>query len=330
MILITLLLVLTIERIAATTQIWQFSFYYQKYYALWCERFGGEKAFASFMVRWTFLLLPAVIIWVVGQSIDWPLVEFAFNTLVLLICIGCIHKRKLYKQFLNAANRGDEEACHLYGSQLRELESVTDPQTEKPQDGAVEQPQTQAQSETVVDAEFNQQQHQNQQALHDATEPNCDVEGHRLGLTLVWFNFKYYCATLFWFVVIGPAGAVAYCMLRDSFDDKSGVGQVSLLESQSLQRVIHILDWLPARVCSAGYLLIGDFTRSSGIWLGYLLDFKSPAKNLVCEIASAAEAVELETDNKILEPVCMLKLAKRNILFFLAMVAVLTLWGGLA
>ena len=354
MILITLLLVLTIERIAATTEIWQFSFYYKKYFSLWTKRLfsenGAQKLLENRLARWSFLLLPALLVWMISSSIDWILIDLVFNVLVLLICIGCVSKRKIYKQFLNAANRGDEQACHLYAMQLRQYESNPPPmyddevkhdeakhdETGQPSadetkeeidtEAATEQEQIAEPETTELETtELEAEQQINQEAEQ---QPNCDVEGHSLGLTLVWFNFKYYCAVLFWFVCAGPAGAVLYCMMREAFDDRNGL--VTLKETASIKRWLHVLDWIPARVCSAGYLLIGDFTRSSGIWLGYLLDFKSPAKNLVCDIAQAAETVEMQHDNKILEPVCMLKLAKRNILFFLAMVAVLTLYGGIA
>lgn len=356
MILITLLLVLTIERIAATTEIWQFSFYYKKYFSLWTKRLfsenGAQKLLENRLARWSYLLLPALLVWGISSSINWILIDLAFNVLVLLICIGCVSKRKIYKQFLNAANRGDEQACHLYAMQLRQYESnpppqydetgYDEPEHDKSEQSSVDEAkedidaqndtvqeenalEVSAQSVAKQDIEPKSEQETNQEAEH---KPNCDAEGHSLGLTLVWFNFKYYCAVLFWFVCAGPAGAVLYCMMREAFDDRNGL--VTLKETASIKRWLHVLDWIPARVCSAGYLLIGDFTRSSGIWLGYLLDFKSPAKNLVCDIAQAAETVEMQYDNKILEPVCMLKLAKRNILFFLAMVAVLTLYGGIA
>lgn len=360
MILITLLLALIIERIAATAQVWQFSFYYQKYFSLWSKQLGAEKLSSNRLARWLFLLLPTVLIGFVSASIDWILIELAFNTLVLLICIGCIHKRKIYKQFLNAANRGDEQACYLYATQLREYEShptsVCDDEKNTAQDSCLDSSQDagsnteqaiEDSSETRAERIVEQNKEQptdkvvassveklaeaESESLPDPLAEQalkCDKKGQRLGLTLIWFNFKYYCAVMFWFLCAGPAGAVGYCMMREAFDDKNGL--VTLKETVSIKRILHVLDWLPARVCSAGYLLIGDFTRSSGIWLGYLLDFTSPAKNLVCDIAQAAETVELQYDNKILEPVCMLKLAKRNILFFLAMVAVLTLYGGIA
>ena len=101
-----------------------------------------------------------------------------------------------------------------------------------------------------------------------------------------------------------------------------------VLPQDQVKKVLHWLDWIPARVCSAGYLLIGNFTRAASVWVGYLLDFTSPAKALVTDIAEAAEMVERDNKGRADEAVCMLKLAKRNVLFFLGLVALLTIYGG--
>lgn len=53
--------------------------------------------------------------------------------------------------------------------------------------------------------------------------PDCDERGSaRAGLTLLWINFRYYLAPLFWFVVGGPWGPVLLmgygCLLADLAD----------------------------------------------------------------------------------------------------------------
>lgn len=300
MILITLVMVLTIERIAATGPYWQFNFYYHSLLTRLLPKEGTTAWLSHRLGRWLLFIVPFVLISWLRHLLPWTLLTFCFDVLVLLICIGCYDKRQLYKSFLNAATRRDEQGCHYYAELLQQ------------QDVGLQQSSTETES-----SETNEQDGQ------------CNSQSRRrLGLTLVWFNYQYYCAVLFWFVVLGAPGAVLYCMVRQASLDTGRISQY--FADQWLARVLHVLDWLPARVCSAGYLLIGDFTRSAGIWLSYLLDFTSPARNLVCEIAANAEVVNLQDDDKILEPACMLKLAKRNILFFLAMVAILTLYGGIA
>ncbi|NQZ05884.1 MAG: regulatory signaling modulator protein AmpE [Algicola sp.] len=317
MTLITLLIVLTIERISATGQLWQFDFYYQKLKSLMLNHLGRPQWLESQIGRWVWILLPVLVIAFLSNALDWLLFEFVFDVLVLLICIGCVKQRKLYKSFLNAANRGDDEACQLYAAQLRGLEVVQTQQDETDNTAVVNEDEQSAEVE---------------QSEPVATEPAGTEQGPcencSLGQTLVWFNFRYYCAVLFWFVSLGPAGAVLYCMVRESADD-SDHSISELFTDNQLDKALHILDWLPARVCTAGYLLIGHFTKSAGIWLSYLLDFTSSAKDLVSKIANAAESIDLGDCSNTTEPACMLKLAKRNVLFFLAMVALLTLYGGI-
>ncbi|MCJ8268193.1 MAG: regulatory signaling modulator protein AmpE [Psychrosphaera sp.] len=330
MTLITLLIVLTIERISATGPLWQFDFYYQKLKSLMLNHLGRPQWLESQIGRWVWILLPVLVIAFLSNALDWLLFEFVFDVLVLLICIGCVKKRKLYKSFLNAANRGDDEACELYAAQLRGLE-VAQPQEEETNSAAVVN-----EDEQVVKVEDDQTA-EVEQSEPVATEPagtkpldseQAPSENSSLGQTLVWFNFRYYCAVLFWFVSLGPAGAVLYCMVRERADD-SDHSISELFTDNQLDKVLHILDWLPARVCTAGYLLIGHFTKSAGIWLSYLLDFTSSARDLVSKIAIAAESIDAVDCSNTTEPACMLKLAKRNILFFLAMVALLTLYGGI-
>ncbi len=317
MTLITLLICLTIERVAATSSLWQFEFYYQKMKRFLLEHSGTPSWLSSSLGMWLWLLIPVIGVQFIASALDWLLFEFVFNVVVLLICIGCIEKRKTYKSFLNAAARNDDSACQLYAAKLQGLavhdenEKVSDDEG----DGGEVDETLQVQSESVDEDESSEK----------ATEP-CGCE--TLGLSLVWYNFRYYCAVLFWFVVCGPAGAVLYCMVRETHDDKDAKVQ-GFVNRGYIQRALHVLDWLPARVFSAGYLLIGNFTKAAGIWLSYLLDLTSSAKAMVSDISKAAETIDPAECSKITEPACMLKLAKRNILFFLAMVALLTLYGGI-
>ena len=46
--------------------------------------------------------------------------------------------------------------------------------------------------------------------------------GETLGQTLAWVNFRFYCAVIFWFVILGVAGAVFYALVRTFADLVSG------------------------------------------------------------------------------------------------------------
>lgn len=336
MTLITLLIVLSIERVAASSNVWQFEFYYLKMKNLLLKHFGKPGWLTSSAGMWIWLLLPVLLVQFIAGSIDWLLFEMAFNILVLLLCIGCVAKRKVYKSFLNAAARNDEEACAIYSAQLQGIPVVppeSEEATTEDEPQSTEQKQAdsglddeKAQSTEQVDTEQVDTEQASQTTEQTKEEDRCGCE--TLGLTLVWYNFRYYCAVLFWFVALGPAGAVLYCVVRETADDSDETVQ-RIAPSNKIAKILHILDWLPARICSAGYLLIGNFNKAASIWLSYLLDLTSPAKSLVTEISQAAEPMDVVDCSKTTEAACMLKLAKRNILFFLALVALLTLYGGI-
>ena len=78
-----------------------------------------------------------------------------------------------------------------------------------------------------------------------------------------------------------------------------------------------------------GFALVGYFSRASNALLAYFMDFSTDNEQVLTEVAMAAEPLEQEQINTLDESSAMVQLAKRNMLFFLAVVAVLTLSGWL-
>jgi AmpE protein len=154
--------------------------------------------------------------------------------------------------------------------------------------------------------------------------------GETVGQTLAWVNFRFYCAVIFWFVILGVAGALLYALVRtlaDVVDENPD--EIIVKHSKKLHRLLFCLDWLPARITSLGYLVIGNFNKGTSCWLRYALDFKSPNREVVTSTAMAAEQVEKRYYDCAYEATCMIKLVKRNVLFYLVLIALLTLFGGL-
>ena len=155
--------------------------------------------------------------------------------------------------------------------------------------------------------------------------------GETLGQTLAWINFRFYCAVIFWFVALGPAGAVFYALVR-SFADAVREGKAESLRAHKkmLQALLFWLDWLPARIASFGFLIIGNFNKGTSCWLKHVLNFSISNRKMVTETALAAEQVEAQHIGCTVEALCMVKLVKRNVLFFLAIIAALTLFGNVS
>ncbi|MBE0369371.1 beta-lactamase regulator AmpE [Pseudoalteromonas aurantia] len=160
----------------------------------------------------------------------------------------------------------------------------------------------------------------------------CEQDGEWFGQTLAWINFRYYCAVMFWFVLLGIPGAVLYASIRSAFDIASEQSQTSPYARHQvrLNALLFILNWLPARLTSFGYLIIGNFSKGTHHFIKYALDFSTSNRKLVTTTALAAEQIEQQYVGCTYEATCMMRLVKRNVLLFLALVAALTLFGLLA
>lgn len=117
MILMSLLLVLSIERLVAKTSKWHGEFYVRAYRE-WLEQKGLLSEHTKDLALWFYMIAPALIAaaveaWLLGAALT-----FVLQTLVLFVAIGCPALRATYKCFLNAADRGDLQACSMYTDQL--------------------------------------------------------------------------------------------------------------------------------------------------------------------------------------------------------------------
>lgn len=284
MTLISMLLALIIERLAVRSETWQARGYCRAY-----VRFSGQSFLAKLagnrLGRYVWLALPGAVVALLLCLADSHLLSLLVNTLVLLVGIGCWSYREQYKQYLNAMERGDEEAAFLVMQQLR--------------------------------AAIGSKQEQNS-----------------YGQLLVWLNFRYYAAVVFWFLVLGAFGVITYVLVRHlqegvAEQDKEAYAVCLANDSKAVDCVAHWADWFPARLFGLGFALVGHFSRASSALLGYFLDFTADNEQVVTEVATAAETVAPESLNTLEDSSTMVQLAKRNMLFFLAFTAILTLSGWL-
>lgn len=301
MTLLTMLIALIVERLAVRGSAWQLVTYLRPY----LQR--GQRVTLPglpqpyLMLLWW--LLPALLVTLLIYSVQFWLLQLVLNTLVLLLCIGSWSFRQTYKQFLNAAQRDDQEAAFLAMQQIRTAQ------------GAPE-------------LSYGQQ--------------------------LIWLNFRYYAAVLFWYALLGAFGAVAYACLRQLSEpgvaaqnnvdetaepaaEDSPIAEfapTATVADEQWQRfaddLLHWADWLPVRLFGLGLALVGDFSRTSAVLLQHAGSFQMHAPDLLAELSQAAEPVPEELLNTPDAAVSAVALAKRNVLFFLALIAVLTLSGWLS
>ena len=123
MILMSLLLVLSLERVVGKSPQWHIE-YYAAQYREWAASKDWLKSDGSSITLYLLLIAPALILGLIEYYLFGAFFTFIEQSLVLFVCIGCPTLRSIYKRFLNAAERGDLQACSMYTDQLGHCNSV--------------------------------------------------------------------------------------------------------------------------------------------------------------------------------------------------------------
>lgn len=207
MTLISMLLALIIERLAVRSDAWQASRYCHSY-----VRFSAGSKLSVLsshsLGQYLWLALPGAVVALLLHWADSHLLTFLVNTLLLLVGIGCWHYRQMYKQYLNAMDRGDEEAGFIAMQQIR-------------------------------------------------TQLGSASEQYSYGQLLLWLNFRYYAAVVFWFLLLGAFGVITYVLVRhlqEAVDEKDAADYAAVLGSDSkVDCVAHWALWFPARLFGLGF-----------------------------------------------------------------------------
>lgn len=97
-------------------------------------------------------------------------------------------------------------------------------------------------------------------------------------------SFQSLYPALFWFLVMGPAGALAYGLSRrylDLLDEDEE-------EFEFVDRAVFFLEWPAARVAGLLFALVGHFGRCFEVWLESIADVRSTTEEVLVALASAA------------------------------------------
>jgi AmpE protein len=127
-----------------------------------------------------------------------------------------------------------------------------------------------------------------------------------------------------WFAACGAAGATFYVLIKE-IDSKLSDNNVQV--ANQVKRLLNIADWIPVRITALGFLLVGHFSRAFPTWLGYLPDPAVQPKTLLLDVSKQAEEIEPDENDCTEEPCILVRLAKRNVMFLLVIIALLTLSG---
>ncbi|URQ61516.1 beta-lactamase regulator AmpE [Pantoea alhagi] len=148
---------------------------------------------------------------------------------------------------------------------------------------------------------------------------------------LLWINYRFYLAPLFWFVVggaYGPVLLVGYAFLR-AWQSWLAKHHTPLERARSgIDRILHWVDWIPVRLAGVAYALLGHGERALPAWFAALSDLRRPQYQVLTHLAQYS----LERDERwdsVETPRIAVALAKKVSLVIVVVVALLTIYGTL-
>lgn len=148
---------------------------------------------------------------------------------------------------------------------------------------------------------------------------------------LLWINFRFYLAPIFWFVasgIYGPIALFGYGFLR-AYQTRLARHNSSIMRAQSgIDYLLHCLDWIPVRLVGLVYALLGHGEKALPAWFASLWDIHTPQYQVLTNLAQFALAREPHND-PIKTPCAAVALAKKVTLVLLVVVALLTISGAL-
>ncbi|RWR00511.1 regulatory protein AmpE [[Pantoea] beijingensis] len=148
---------------------------------------------------------------------------------------------------------------------------------------------------------------------------------------LLWINFRFYLAPLFWFVVggfYGPVLLVGYAFLR-AWQSWLARHHSPLERSQSgIDNILHWVDWIPVRLVGVAYALLGHGERALPAWFASLGDLRTSQYQVLTRLAQFSLARDIHSD-KVETPRVAVALAKKISLVIVVVVALLTIYGTL-
>jgi cobalamin biosynthesis protein CobD/CbiB len=107
-------------------------------------------------------------------------------------------------------------------------------------------------------------------------------------------SHRHVFGTVFWFVALGPAGAVLYrasALLADCWGKRTDpeYGEFGRFAA----RAFHWLDWLPARATAASFAIVGDFEDAIYCWRTQAAAWATPSHGILLASGGGALGVRL-------------------------------------
>ncbi|QJT79140.1 beta-lactamase regulator AmpE [Kosakonia sp. MUSA4] len=173
----------------------------------------------------------------------------------------------------------------------------------------------------------------NELTLIHGVPPGCSEREflRELQNALVWINFRFYLAPLFWFIVgayWGPVLLAGYAFLRAWQSWLARYQTPNERQQSGIDAILHVLDWVPVRLAGVVYALVGHGEKALPAWFASLGDGHTSQYQVLTRLAQFSLAREPHMD-KVGTPKAAVSMAKKTSLVLVVVVALLTIYGTL-
>lgn len=148
---------------------------------------------------------------------------------------------------------------------------------------------------------------------------------------LLWINFRFYLAPLFWFIVggsWGPVTLMGYAFLRAWQSWLARYQNPHQRLQSGVDAILHVVDWIPVRLAGVVYALLGHGEKALPAWFASLTDLRTSQYQVLTRLAQFSLARESHT-GKVETPKAAVSMAKKTSFVVVVVIALLTIYGTL-
>ncbi|MDN8601259.1 beta-lactamase regulator AmpE [Citrobacter sp. S2-9] len=148
---------------------------------------------------------------------------------------------------------------------------------------------------------------------------------------LLWINFRFYLAPLFWFIVggsWGPVTLIGYAFLRAWQSWLARYQNPHQRLQSGVDAILHVVDWIPVRLAGVVYALLGHGEKALPAWFASLADLRTSQYQVLTRLAQFSLARESHT-GKVDTPKAAVSMAKKTSCLAVVVIALLTIYGTL-
>ena len=173
----------------------------------------------------------------------------------------------------------------------------------------------------------------NELTLIHGVPPECNEREflRELQNALLWINFRFYLAPLFWFIVggsWGPVTLIGYAFLRAWQSWLARYQNPHQRLQSGVDAILHVVDWIPVRLAGVVYALLGHGEKALPAWFASLADLRTSQYQVLTRLAQFSLARESHT-GKVETPKAAVSMAKKASFVVVVVIALLTIYGTL-